>query len=64
MGIGPNDNSESVVNLYGLKRDVFGFYQSDIQNVFVTGTCKEPQGINDSIASAKSVALDMGNIGK
>lgn len=64
VGMGPNSDSESVVTLLGLKQDEFGFYQSDMSNVFVTGTCKEPQGINDSIASAKSVALDMGNVGK
>lgn len=64
VGMGPNSDSDSIVTLFGLKQDEFGFYQSDMPNVFVTGTCKEPQSINDSIASAKSVALEMGNIGK
>ncbi len=64
VGMGPNSDSESVAALFGLKQDEFGFFQSDMPNVFVTGTCKEPQGINDSIAAAKSVALDMENSGK
>jgi heterodisulfide reductase subunit A len=64
VGLGPNDNSKPLAMLLGLKQDEFGFYQSDSDNIFVTGTCKEPQDINDSIASAKCVALDMGNSGK
>ena len=64
VGLGPNANSKPLATLLGLKEDEFGFYRSDRANIFVTGTCKEPQDINDSIASAKSVALDMGNSGK
>ena len=64
VGMGPNSDAASVASLLGLKQDTFGFYQSDVPNVFVAGTCKEPQGINDSIAAAKAVALDMGHTGK
>jgi heterodisulfide reductase subunit A-like polyferredoxin len=48
-----------MADLFGLKRDAFGFLSSGDERVFVTGTCQEPQGIMDSIASARAVALQM-----
>jgi heterodisulfide reductase subunit A-like polyferredoxin len=63
VGLGPAQGAKSVAEIFGLKRDEFGFFASETPNVFATGTCREPQSIIDSIASAKAVALEMGNIG-
>ncbi len=64
VGMGPCDGADSLSELFGLERNEFGFFNSAAPNVFVAGTCKEPQTISDSIASACAVALDMGKLGK
>jgi heterodisulfide reductase subunit A len=59
VGLGPAADSEFVAKMFGLAQDCFGFFGSEGQNLFVTGTCREPQSIMDSIASAKATALEM-----
>jgi heterodisulfide reductase subunit A-like polyferredoxin len=62
VGLGPGNNAESLADLFKLKKDEFGFYLpagSSLKNVFVSGTCREPQSIVESIAQAKSEVLEM-----
>lgn len=59
VGMGPTTDSEKIASLFGLKKDEFGFFSSSLANVFVSGTCKEPLSITDSMASARAVALEM-----
>jgi heterodisulfide reductase subunit A len=59
VGLGPTPEAAALADLFGLKRDEFGFLASEDERIFVTGTCQEPQGIMDSIASARAVALQM-----
>ncbi len=61
VGLGPAPRASGVAELFGLKRDQFGFLSSESKRIFVTGTCREPQGIMDSVASARAVALEMAN---
>ncbi len=63
VGLGPTRGSERLAGLFGLGRDEFGFFSSEKENVFVSGTCKEPQGIPECMASARATALELGKIG-
>jgi len=59
VGMGPTADSEKFVSFFGLEKDEFGFFASSLPNVFVSGTCKEPLSIPDSMASARAIALEM-----
>ncbi len=59
VGMGPAENSDRLLSLFKLEQDAFGFFSSSLPNVFVSGTCKEPLSIPDSMASARSAALEM-----
>ncbi len=59
VGMGPAPDAPRVANLFGLEQDEFGFLKSSISNVFVSGTCAEPQSINNCMSSAKSMAFEM-----
>jgi len=59
VGMGPAENADSVAKLFGLAQDSFGFFRPEARNIFVTGTCREPQTITDAIGSAKATALEM-----
>lgn len=59
VGMGPAPDSGHVADLFGLEQDEYGFFNSSVPNIFVAGTCAEPQSINDSIASARSVAAEI-----
>ncbi len=63
VGMGPTADSGKMASLFGLKRDEFGFFSSSLPNVFVSGTCKEPLSIPDSMASARATALEMERLG-
>ena len=60
VGLQPATDAGRTASLFGLDRDEFGFLKSELANVFVAGTCAEPQSILDAMASARAVALDMG----
>lgn len=60
IGLGPMENAEEVAEQFGLNRNAFGFFTSETQNVFVSGTCKAPMSIPESITAAKATALEMG----
>ena len=62
VGMGPGVDSERLASLFDLKRDEFGFLSSSLPNVFVSGTCKEPLSISDSMAFARATAIEMGKL--
>ena len=59
VGMSPADGAGRMAELFGLARDEFGFYSSTLPNVLVAGTCAEPQGIVDSVASARAAAWEL-----
>ncbi len=59
VGLGPAAGSRELGALLGLEPDEHGFLQPGADGVYVTGTCREPQPIPESIASARSTALEM-----
>ena len=60
VGMGPADDAAAWASLFDLQRDQFGFFtSSSLPNVFVSGTCQEPQNISESMAAARAIALDM-----
>lgn len=60
VGMGPADDAAAWASLFDLQRDQFGFFTSSLlPNVFVSGTCQEPQNISESMAAARAIALDM-----
>ena len=60
VGLGAAADSPKIAEQFGLSRDEFGFFTTVKDNVFVSGTCKEPLTIPSSIAAAKATALEMG----
>ena len=72
VGMEPADGSGQVADLFGLKRDPFGFFPSrtatsgatEDERVFVCGTCHEPMSIPDSMAAARGVVQEMTRAGR
>jgi len=60
VGMGPDLSSGEVAELFGLKQDEYGFLSSEKSNVYVSGTCENPQSITESIASAEAAAVKIG----
>jgi heterodisulfide reductase subunit A len=58
-GVAPAEGAAGMASLFGLELDEFGFLRSGLAGVRVAGTCGEPQGIIDSIASARAAALEL-----
>ena len=58
VGLGPASGSERIAELFKIEQDEFGFFREH-ENVFVCGTCKEPQSIPESMASARAAAVEM-----
>ncbi|GAK60865.1 4Fe-4S ferredoxin, iron-sulfur binding [Candidatus Vecturithrix granuli] len=60
VGMGPADDASQCASFFGLERDQFGFFTSStLPNVFVSGTCQEPQSISESMTAARAIALGM-----
>jgi heterodisulfide reductase subunit A len=59
VGMGPAIESEKIAGLFSLTRDDFGFFSSPSPQVFVSGTCKEPLSIPDSMTAARAIAVEM-----
>jgi heterodisulfide reductase subunit A-like polyferredoxin len=60
VGLGPASGSERIAELFKLEQDEFGFFRrNEHENIFVCGTCKEPQSIPESMASARAAAVEM-----
>ncbi|MCK5850393.1 MAG: FAD-dependent oxidoreductase [Kiritimatiellae bacterium] len=62
VGMGPAEDSSKIAELFGLKQNSFGFLNSELPNIMVTGTCAEPQSIPDCMASARSAAAKLTSI--
>jgi heterodisulfide reductase subunit A2 len=60
VGMGPAEDSKQLADQFGVTGNSYGFLDSSVPNVFVTGTCKNPQSIPQSIAAAEAVAQEMG----
>ncbi len=69
-GISPSRGTERLAGLFGVSRDEFGFIRAGdgisicggaggARTVLAAGTCAEPQGILQSISSARAAALEM-----
>lgn len=59
VGMRPADGAEDVAGLFGLERDEFGFFRSSSSSVLAAGTCAEPQGMVEAMASARAAALTL-----
>ena len=60
VGLGPASGSERIAELFKLEQDEFGFFhRNEHENIFVCGTCKEPQSIPESMASARAAAVQL-----
>jgi heterodisulfide reductase subunit A len=59
VGLGPTAESAKLAALFGLERDEFGFLSSARPNVLAAGTCREPQGIVDSMADARAAVWEL-----
>lgn len=59
VGMGSAAGTEKIASLFGVERDEFGFLTSSPSNVFVSGTCREPLSIPDSMSAARSMALEI-----
>lgn len=59
VGMGPAEGATELADQFGLDSGTFGFFSVGAPNVYVSGTCKEPQSIPDSIAAARATALEM-----
>ena len=59
VGMGPDSGASRLAETMGVQQDEFGFYVPGGASVFVTGTCREPQSIPESMAEAKAVAAEM-----
>jgi len=66
-GMGPNRDADRLAAMLHIPRSEFGFFttvapgsgRTATPGIFVSGTCHEPQGLADCMASAKAVALEM-----
>ena len=58
VGLGPAPGSSRIAEIFELERNEFGFFNGH-DAVFVSGTCREPQSIPESMASARATALEM-----
>ena len=58
VGMEPAPGTEALADLFKIERDEFGFLR-DHKQVYISGTCREPQSIVDSMASARATALRM-----
>jgi len=58
VGLGPASGSERIAELFKIEQDEFGFFR-ERENIFMCGTCKEPQSIPESMASARAAAVEL-----
>ena len=65
VGIGPEPKTAGLAQMLGLPLNAHGFLASatPAPQVWACGTCLEPQGIPDCMASARAVALEMAGRG-
>jgi len=67
IGIMPSEDSKMIEGLLGLNTDEFGFFEpvdnfstrTNVQGVFLSGTCEGPKSISESIQHAEKAGLDV-----
>jgi len=67
IGIMPSEENQRIEGLLGINTDEFGFFEplldfstrTNVQGVFLSGTCEGPKSISESIRHAEKVAIDV-----
>ena len=59
VGMGPDPSAAETASLFSIEQDSTGFFVSGDEPFFTIGTCREPQSMVESMAEAKSAALQM-----
>jgi heterodisulfide reductase subunit A len=57
VGMRSADGAEDVAARFGLRRDAFGFFTAPAGRILAAGTCVEPQGMIEAMASGRAAAL-------
>jgi len=58
-GMRSADGAEDIAARFGLGRDRFGFFTASTGRIRAAGTCVEPQGMIEAMASGKAAALEL-----
>ncbi len=67
IGIMPSEENQRIESLLGINTDEFGFFEpannfsarTNVQGVFLSGTCEGPKSISESIQHAEKAAIDV-----
>lgn len=59
VGLGPDAGTRNTAALFGIEAGADGFLREGIPGIRAAGTCAEPQSIPDSMAQARSAALEL-----
>ena len=67
IGIMPSEDNQRIEELLGINTDEFGFFEpidsfstrTNVQGVFLSGTCEGPKSISESIRRAEKTAIDV-----
>ena len=67
IGIMPSEENQRIESLLGINTDEFGFFEpignfstrTNVQGVFLSGTCEGPKSILESIRHAEKTAIDV-----
>ncbi len=67
IGIMPSEDNQRIESLLGINTDEFGFFEpannfstgTNVQGVFLSGTCEGPKSISESIQHAEKTAIDV-----
>jgi len=67
IGITPPEDNQRIKSLLGINTDEFGFFEpannfstrTNVQGVFLSGTCEGPKSISESIQHAEKTAVDV-----
>ncbi|MCX7029631.1 MAG: FAD-dependent oxidoreductase [Spirochaetes bacterium] len=59
VGMQPADGAEDIAGVFGLGRSEFGFFDAAAGRVRAAGTCVEPQGMIEAMASGRAAALEL-----
>ena len=63
----PSEDNQRIEELLGINTDEFGFFEpidsfstrTNVQGVFLSGTCEGPKSISESIRRAEKTAIDV-----
>ncbi|MBU0479015.1 FAD-dependent oxidoreductase [bacterium] len=67
IGMMPSEENRKIESLLGINTDEFGFFEpvdnfstrTNVQGVFLSGTCEGPKSISESIRHAEKTAIDV-----